>query len=138
MHENPGMKKLLTTVVFFTLLWGCKKTEKPLQAGTITYYHEVNGKIVSVIDIPSAFTPNGDGVNDYFGPVLRGCHDEGFGLTVFNRSNETIFVTTNMSNAWDGTSNGIKSAEGTYRYQVLARDTTGYAYQISYSFRLLR
>ena len=43
----------------------------------------------AVVDVPTAFTPNGDGLNDYFGPM--GKVPEGYKLQIFNRNGEIVF-----------------------------------------------
>jgi gliding motility-associated-like protein len=69
--------------------------------------------------VPTAFTPNGDGMNDYFKP-LGSFHDvKAYHLEVFNRWGERIYQTDNyQSKGWDGTYNGTPSPEGAYVYVV--------------------
>jgi len=71
-------------------------------------------------DVPNAFTPNNDGVNDYFFP--RQFLSEGvkaFTLTIFNRWGEKIFETTNFDGrGWDGKLNGKEQPVGVYVYII--------------------
>lgn len=69
--------------------------------------------------IPSAFTPNGDGINDFFGVKAEGI--KSFNLQIFNRWGEVVFESENISNLWDGTFKGekIKNTD-VYVYQVKA------------------
>lgn len=54
--------------------------------------------------MPNAFTPDGDGVNDVFGP---GTHDlTSFEMTIFDRWGEVIFSTADVMKPWDGKVNG--------------------------------
>lgn len=68
---------------------------------------------------PNAFTPDGDGRNDLFGPVG---HDiDEFEMTVFNRWGEAIFTTTSLDDLWAGTVNGGDMATtGVYVYKYRA------------------
>jgi gliding motility-associated-like protein len=51
--------------------------------------------------IPTAFTPNGDGKNDYFGAIVYG-RVASFKLQVYNRFGEIVFQTTDPDKKWDG------------------------------------
>jgi gliding motility-associated-like protein len=51
--------------------------------------------------IPTAFTPNGDGKNDYFGAIVYG-RVASFKLQVYNRFGEIVFQTTDPGKKWDG------------------------------------
>ncbi len=68
--------------------------------------------------IPSAFTPNGDGINDTFGVKGEGIVD--YHLFIYNRWGVVIFESTNPKIQWDGIYKGSKVEEGTYVYQVFA------------------
>ena len=54
--------------------------------------------------IPNAFTPNGDGVNDFFSPILQ-CPFPAYRLQVFNRWGQLIFETDDPKQGWDGAFN---------------------------------
>lgn len=58
-------------------------------------------------DIPNAFTPNGDQLNDTFLPVAK-CFDFSinYQLQIFNRWGEMVFKTENIEQGWDGKKNG--------------------------------
>lgn len=72
------------------------------------------------IDIPNSFTPNGDGVNDYFFPrQLLGKSISGFSMQVFNRWGQVIFETTTANGrGWDGKFNDKDQPSGVYIYQI--------------------
>ncbi|QES89790.1 gliding motility-associated C-terminal domain-containing protein [Rhizosphaericola mali] len=65
--------------------------------------------------IPNAFTPNGDGRNDYFRPKILGNFTH-FQVIIFNRWGQKVFQSNNPDNYWDGTINGKKADAGTYIY----------------------
>lgn len=71
-------------------------------------------------NLPNAFTPNGDGENDYFYP--RQLLTEGvrsFKMTVYNRWGHTVFETSRIDGrGWDGTLNGKEQPVGVYLYQI--------------------
>ena len=70
------------------------------------------------IYLPTAFTPNGDGLNDDFGAVGEGI--EKYHLRIFNRWGQVIFETENVSNKWDGSYKGKLAPLGEYSYELLA------------------
>lgn len=110
--------------------------ESPVHAyaenGTYTTLLTVNGETVCVDSIsrttvfespmgellfaPSAFTPNGDGLNDLFQiSIFRPC--ETFSISIFNRWGQLIFEAEDASEAiWDGTFNNTMAEEGIYVY----------------------
>lgn len=71
------------------------------------------------IYLPTAFSPNGDGLNDTFGAVGEGIED--YKLIVYNRWGEVIFSSHELSDKWDGLYKGIPVPFGTYNYEVRAR-----------------
>lgn len=80
-----------------------------------------------VMDIPNAFTPNGDGVNDYFMPrpqLAKGLAT--FKMSIYNRWGQTIFETGNIEGSgWDGKMNGTEQPEGVYVYLIEATFVDG-------------
>ncbi|MCK7555213.1 gliding motility-associated C-terminal domain-containing protein [Chitinophaga sedimenti] len=56
-------------------------------------------------DIPNAFSPNGDGRNDIFRPVVRGPMYD-YELRIFNRWGQIVFMSKDLHKGWDGTFKG--------------------------------
>ena len=79
------------------------------------------------MDIPNAFTPNGDGTNDYFFPrqfLTRGLTT--FKMDIFNRWGENIFESTSTDGrGWDGTFNNTPQPAGVYIYVIDATFVDG-------------
>lgn len=73
--------------------------------------------------VPSAFTPNNDGVNDIF--KAQGMDLSKFSLLIFNRWGEKIFESSDINIGWDGTYKGTQSPIGTYVWRVEAYDKKG-------------
>ena len=67
--------------------------------------------------IPNAFTPNGDGIDEDFGPVAH-CELKAFQFTVFNRWGQEVFTTNDPEKKWDGTLNGEPLHFGVYSYAL--------------------
>lgn len=74
--------------------------------------------------IPSAFTPNGDGVNDLFKYVVTGVDEHV--LEVYTRWGELVFRSTDSKDTWDGTSQrtGKDLPDGIYSYVIVAHKTS--------------
>ncbi|WP_162903278.1 T9SS type B sorting domain-containing protein [Taibaiella koreensis] len=69
--------------------------------------------------MPSAFSPNGDGLNDIFGPVIRGeCPVGGFVLDIYNRYGTRIYSGHDASKGWNGYAGGQQADVGTYMYEI--------------------
>ncbi|MEO5968228.1 MAG: PKD domain-containing protein [Ferruginibacter sp.] len=76
----------------------------------------------STLMMPNAFTPNGDGLNDYFYPIAKG-YSEIKNFSIFDRSGHKVFERSgfapNQSNlGWDGTTKGIRTNTQTYVWMV--------------------
>ena len=65
------------------------------------------------IAVPSAFTPNSDGLNDYLYP-LNAYKAADLSFSVFNRFGQRVFFTRDWTNKWDGTFKGQGADPGTY------------------------
>ena len=89
-------------------------------------------QIVSVIDncyiaVPSAFTPNGDGLNDYLYP-LNAYKAANLSFSVYNRFGQRLFYTTDWTNKWDGTFKGQPVDTGTYVWILTYTNTDTHKY----------
>jgi len=69
------------------------------------------------ITIPNAFTPNGDGVNDYWAIDALITYP-GSLTTVFTRDGQQVFKSVGYAKPWDGTYNGQQVPAGTYYYII--------------------
>nr|MDQ3048443.1 PKD domain-containing protein [Bacteroidota bacterium] len=77
---------------------------------------------VFTLYIPNAFTPDGNGNNDYFIP--KGAEINEFSMMIFDRWGEMIFQSNDLSKGWDGkANNGSNIAQqGVYVYKISVRD----------------
>jgi gliding motility-associated-like protein len=76
------------------------------------------------IFVPSAFTPNGDGLNDVLKPMLVGISKFNY-FTVYNRWGQVIYTTSERNVGWDGSFKGSKQAGGAYIYATQGEDYQG-------------
>ncbi len=77
-----------------------------------------------LIEVPTAFTPNNDGLNDFFHPH-NALKADNYQFKVFNRWGQVIFQSNNWKDKWDGTIHGVKQATGVYVWMLsyINRDT---------------
>ena len=64
--------------------------------------------------IPTAFSPNNDGVNDLLNMIDKSI--QSYTLKIFNRWGELVFETSDFSNSWNGTFKGEPAAVDNYTY----------------------
>jgi len=67
------------------------------------------------VAVPSAFSPNGDGRNDTFKPIVKGNFSK-FEFTVYNRWGQIVFKTNEINYGWDGTVNGFTQSSGLFTW----------------------
>lgn len=119
---------LLLTLLVTMEGYGQSSSNKP-QTFRVVAVSQANQEVTSIsneldlyfplaVQIPTAFTPNGDGLNDTFGPVGEGI--EIFKMTVFNRWGNIIFSSNDPALHWDGNHNGNPVPFGSYNYEIFA------------------
>ena len=107
----------------------------------VSYEGCVNSDSISVgecaltVSFPTAFTPNGDGLNDIFRPIGTGI--EKFSMQIFNRWGIVIFETSSPETGWDGTYKGSLCPEETYVFKA-SYQINGEANQVTGTITLQR
>ncbi len=66
------------------------------------------------VSFPNVFTPNGDGVNDYFYPTI--INVSGWCCFIYNRWGNLVYTLDSSNNKWDGKVNGKNIDDGVYYY----------------------
>jgi len=74
------------------------------------------------IYVPNAFSPNGNGDNDYFNAVLNGPAPEDFKMYIFDRWGALIFTTDDYLGKWDGSYRGKTSLQDVYIWKISYRE----------------
>jgi gliding motility-associated-like protein len=70
-------------------------------------------------ELPNAFSPNGDGLNDVFRPFTDFELITKFSLTIFNRWGQMIYNTNDPIKGWDGKVNGLDAMKGPYGWTLV-------------------
>ncbi|MHC1774790.1 MAG: gliding motility-associated C-terminal domain-containing protein [Lentimicrobium sp.] len=72
-------------------------------------------------NVPNAFTPDGDGLNDVFRPVATGDLIRQFSMVIYNRWGQKVFETSDLSIGWDGED----TPAGVYSWVISYSDMVG-------------
>lgn len=75
------------------------------------------------MQIPTAFTPNGDGKNDFF--RIKGDDIVSLDIMIYNRWGQRMFLSKDKTMGWDGTFNGEPCEIGTYYFYAIAHCKSG-------------
>jgi gliding motility-associated-like protein len=79
-------------------------------------FHLVVDTCYVPLTLPNVFTPDGDGINDYWQPFVIGNFDE-FEILVYNRWGTMVYTTDNPAFMWDGKNTGGNLvSDGVYYY----------------------
>jgi gliding motility-associated-like protein len=90
------------------------------------------------IAVPSAFTPNGDGLNDFLYP-LNAYKADNLEFRVYNRWGQLVFETKDWTKKWDGRVNGNAQASGTYVWMLRYKNRdTGQQFSLKGTTVLIR
>ncbi|HWB61957.1 MAG TPA: gliding motility-associated C-terminal domain-containing protein, partial [Chitinophagales bacterium] len=112
--NNPSVRPPFTTTFMVTVM----NADSCFASDTVTIY--VDNQPVTFI--PTAFTPNGDGLNDRFEFDVLGANT--IEISIYDRWGQKVYYNPAQpngqsgSNGWDGTSSGKLDPAGTYVYQM--------------------
>ncbi len=68
-----------------------------------------------LIEVPTGFTPNNDGLNDFFQPH-NAIKADNYEFNVYNRWGQLVFSSRNWMDKWNGKLNGIDQSPGVYAW----------------------
>lgn len=69
--------------------------------------------------VPKAFTPDGNGINDIFLPIMLDMASEDYHLRIFDRWGQLVFETQDPDKGWDGRGKGgASSTTGVYVWRI--------------------
>jgi gliding motility-associated-like protein len=87
--------------------------------------------------VPNAFSPNGDGFNDVFRPILVGMYSTDY-FIVYNRYGQIVFETNRFMQGWDGKFKGIDQPSGNYVWTLKGKGQGGRPVEMKGSVLLVR
>jgi len=89
------------------------------------------------IIVPTAFSPNNDGLNDKIGAMIY-CDISSYSFTIANRWGQVIFRTNDPLEKWNGTFDNHEAEIGTYSYYIKVVDTKKQAHLFKGDITLVR
>ena len=94
-------------------------SDKGCPAQAIKYVHVFQDYTIYV---PNSFTPDQNGVNEIFKPVMEGFDEDDYTLYIFNRWGDLIFESHDMQVGWDGTFAGqdYRVQDGAFTWKIIA------------------
>lgn len=88
---------------------------------TDTSYRTIEVSQELLVYIPNAFTPDGNGNNDLFHPVLHGADILDYEFFIYDRWGKVVFFTNDTTSGWDGSVNGVFAQDGVYNWTLKLR-----------------
>lgn len=101
-----------------------------------TVCKEIRAQVIPAADLPTAFSPNGDGENDVL--YVRGYNIESIHLQIFNRWGQMVFESFSMDEGWDGTFLGEPQPMEVYGYVLNVKFLDGKSENFQGNVTLLR
>ena len=87
--------------------------------------------------VPNAFSPNGDGYNDIFKPILVGMYSTDY-FIIYNRYGQVVFETSRFMHGWDGRFKGQDQPAGNYVWILKGKGQGGKVVERKGSVLLVR
>jgi gliding motility-associated-like protein len=111
------------------------------ELGTYTVTCEINEmlleqKVTVFGKVPTAFSPNGDGINDQL--TITKESDIDVEIRIFNRYGKLMFTGKGNNISWDGTFEGRNVDAGTYLYDIFATSEGGTSFKQKGTIHLFR
>ncbi len=78
-----------------------------------------------LVYIPNSFSPNYDGINDRFLPIIGFADFTSFEMSIFNRLGQQIFRTNDINEGWNGENNKELVPIGIYIYSIQINNSEG-------------
>jgi len=133
--DNPNINNPIAhpndSVTVYTVVgqneYGCKDT------ATVTVH--LNQDVRDMI--PTAFTPNDDGLNDEF-RLIKFTYQKLVDFKIFDRWGNLMFETADYKKGWDGKFKGVPQDMGEYFYQIIVAYPEGMNKTVNGSFTLIR
>ncbi len=88
--------------------------------------------------VPTAFSPDNDGINESFCPKGKGIDPINYSMQIFDRWGYLVFKTNVPLECWDGFINGTKAPVGNYIYKINLKDQEAHTHEYMGQFVIIR
>jgi len=126
-HIFTGVGTYVTQLIVYSNQSCSDTVEKP-----VTIYPEI------IVYIPNAFTPNSNGLNETFKPIMSGIDEAKYDFYIYDRWGRILFQTNDANAAWDGKYNGKDCELGVYVYFILYTSMTGEKFKLRGHVTIIR
>lgn len=135
MQKSYSFLLLLSLCIVIYTSTGCKKKSgNPNNTNTATTFADSLRKSCTLpfagpgdssgFYLATAFTPNGDGINDLYRIVGKSLNFTSFLMTVYDTTGTLVFRSNNAAHAWDGTDTATGRQSTKYKFYVEVAYTT--------------
>jgi gliding motility-associated-like protein len=107
-----------------------------LPAGTFSYSNRATVTRRLTITIPTAFTPNNDGLNDVL--EVKGKYLNNYTFVVVDRNGQEVFRGTQRNETWDGTIKGHTPVLGSYVWRFQQNNEDGEPFSATGTVTILK
>lgn len=133
------MKYLLLLFISSAILFGCTKKEKTNPDDLITwrkFSKTYAGDSTFTFYIPSAFTPDHDGINEYWEPKSNFLDSSNYHIDIFDKTGKIVFKSDAPAKFYGKGSNGYVLPTQTLGYHIEAADKKGGNYTFDGQFAI--
>jgi len=141
------MTRLIIVFIFVCLIVSCKKEKEKVDYDSLISYQLLTYKTYSIncncdtgyvtyaFYVPNAFTPNGDGNNEYWEPKSCGLDSSEYHISIFDKTGKIIFESTTPKK-FDGRGKDQIMSQQTFGFYIEAKDKNGEYYNYQGKFIL--
>lgn len=122
--NNPAINNPIATITSTTTFIVVGTSNGGCQSSDSIKVSFLNGGNLEALQLPNAFTPNGDGLNDCFGIKTWG-NVEVSTFNIYNRWGQIVFKGKSSFDCWNGTFKGIPQQTGVFPYVLKVKTACG-------------